>query len=195
MFNQTVPTNPDRGDGPRERAHCLGCAQQRRPGRDHPNTRNRLTSEQLDRMAYASNGPRSSITSGRTVFVDGGNDCLFQDRNSRCLTFGGPHRLTNSTGRLPGASLFAPLEATSLLVWHQSPWLHPANRPGSYRPPFPTCLTDDGDDEPANPHLLFLNWNSATHRPVLPSRTHCCRIGGCGVARRGRHGVFATGII
>jgi hypothetical protein len=45
-------------------------------------TRDRLTSDQLDRMTDASNGDRFKITNGRTRFVDRDNTTIFQFGNS-----------------------------------------------------------------------------------------------------------------
>ena len=52
----------------------------------------RFTSDQLDRMADASNGARNNAASGRFRFVDRNNGCLFQDGSSSCsFVFGGPY--------------------------------------------------------------------------------------------------------
>lgn len=48
----------------------------------HP-SRRWLTSDQLDRMTDASNGPRANITNGRTRFVDTASESWFPDGSSR----------------------------------------------------------------------------------------------------------------
>ncbi len=52
----------------------------------------RFTSDQLDRVADASNNSRINVASGRTRFVDLNCGAIFPDGSSGCNLFSGPHR-------------------------------------------------------------------------------------------------------
>src|SRR5260370_21085878 len=49
------------------------------------------TSDQLDRLTDASNGPRNYVCTGHTQFVDHNNGCFAPNGSSGCSIFGGPY--------------------------------------------------------------------------------------------------------